>query len=165
MRDLAKAGAFDSLHQNRRQVVEAAEQILNISDLSHKENTSDQVSLFGADTGTEVKTEVRFSDGPDYSASDRLDKEHEALGLYLSAHPLDSYAQQLEKLSVVNASQLEELMQGKEQIRVKLAGQKTQLRENVSARGNRFAFAGFQTDQAVLSLPCSQKYCFRQSLY
>ena len=34
-------------------------------------------------------------------------------------------------------------MQGKEQIRVKLAGQKTQLRENVSARGNRFAFAGF----------------------
>ena len=141
--NLAKAGAFDSLHQNRRQVVEAAEQILNISDLSHKENTSDQVSLFGADTGTEVKTEVRFSDGPDYSASDRLDKEHEALGLYLSAHPLDSYAQQLEKLSVVNASQLEELMQGKEQIRVKLAGQKTQLRENVSARGNRFAFAGF----------------------
>ena len=141
--NLAKAGAFDSLHHNRRQVFEAAEQILSISDLSHKENSSDQVSLFGADTGTEVKTQIRFSEGPDFSAADRLDKEHEALGLYLSAHPLDSYAHQLEKLSVVNASQLEELMQGKEQMRVKLAGQKTQMRENVSARGNRFAFVGF----------------------
>ncbi len=141
--NLAKAGAFDSLHDNRRQVSEAAEQILSISDLSHKESRSDQVSLFGADTGIEVNTKIRFTDGPDFSAADRLDKEHEALGLYLSAHPLDSYAQQLDKLSVINASQLEEIMQGKEQLRVKLAGQKTQMRENVSARGNRFAFVGF----------------------
>ena len=144
MENLAKAGAFDRLHANRRQCVDAVEQILSIADFNRKQQQSDQVSLFGAETGAEAEISLRMSSGPDYSASERLEKEHEALGLYLSAHPLDSYAQQLVKLDVIDASQLEQLLSsGTETARVKLAGQKTSFSENVSARGNRYAFAGF----------------------
>lgn len=143
LENLAKAGAFDALHDNRKQVFEVVEQILSIADFNRKQSQSNQVSLFGAETGAEAEISIRFSKGPDYSSSDKLDKEHEALGLYLSAHPLDSYAQQLAKLDVVNSSALEDVLAGTEQKRVKLAGQRTSFSENVSARGNRYAFAGF----------------------
>lgn len=143
LENLAKAGAFDQMHDNRKQVYDVVEQMLSIADYTRKQRQSDQVSLFGAETGAEAKIAIRFSIGPDYSTADRLDKEHEALGLYLSAHPLDSYAQQLAKLDVINSNMLEQICSGAEQHRVKLAGQKTSFRENVSERGNRYAFAGF----------------------
>jgi DNA polymerase-3 subunit alpha len=83
LENLVKAGAFDGLHKNRRQVFEALEQLLGQSDFYRKEAQSSQSNLFGADS-VEASPVFRFSEGPDWTQSDSLKLEFEALGLYLS---------------------------------------------------------------------------------
>ena len=45
--NLARAGAFDSLNPNRRQVVENSDRILGGAQAAQRERESGQVSLFG----------------------------------------------------------------------------------------------------------------------
>lgn len=79
---------------------------------------------------------------------DRLKEEFDALGLYLSAHPLDSYANQLGRLRVITSAELGEMAErGQLQARVNLAGSVTAKQVRVSQRGNKFAFVQF-TDQS-----------------
>jgi len=145
---LAKAGAFDSLHQNRRQVFGALDQLIGQAEFYRKEAQSSQSSLFsGEDAGSAPV--FRMTDGPDWTQAERLNNEFEALGLYLSSHPLDSYQTQLERLKVIASSEVAEQMNGQPSVRVRLAGKVGSVQERVSARGNRFAFVQF-TDRAGL---------------
>ena len=146
LENLVKAGAFDSLHENRRQIFEALDQLLGQSDFYRREAESSQSSLFGADS-TDAAPTFRFSEGPDWTQSERLKLEFEALGLYLSSHPLDSYHAQLDKLKVTPSNQLAQAMRGQLSARVRLAGKISSVQERVSAKGNRFAFVQL-TDKA-----------------
>ena len=83
----------------------------------------------------------------DWAGMDRLKEEFDALGLYLSAHPLDIYASQLGRLQVTPHAVLSDLVAaGQAPQRVNLAGSVTAKQVRVSQRGNRFAFIQF-TDQ------------------
>ena len=146
LENLVKAGAFDGLHKNRRQVFEALDQLLGQSDFYRKEAQSSQSNLFGADS-VDASPVFRFSEGPDWTQSDRLKLEFEALGLYLSSHPLDSYHAQLAKLNVTPSNQIAAAMQSQMSARVRLAGKISAVQERVSAKGNRFAFVQL-TDKA-----------------
>ncbi len=146
LENLVKAGAFDSLHENRREIFEALDQLLGQADFYRREAQSSQSSLFGADS-TDAAPAFRFSAGPDWTQSNRLKLEFEALGLYLSSHPLDSYQAQLDKLKVTPSNQLAETMHGQISARVRLAGKISSVQERVSAKGNRFAFVQL-TDKA-----------------
>ena len=78
---------------------------------------------------------------------DRLREEFDALGLYLSAHPLDGYANHLEKLKVISANAMTEMIESRTiKPRVNLAGSVTSKQVRISQRGNKFAFVQF-TDQ------------------
>ena len=116
------------------------------SDFYRREAESSQSSLFGADS-TDAAPAFRFSEGPDWTQSERLKLEFEALGLYLSSHPLDSYHAQLDKLKVTPSNQLAQAMRGQLSARVRLAGKISSVQERVSAKGNRFAFVQL-TDKA-----------------
>jgi DNA polymerase-3 subunit alpha len=71
---------------------------------------------------------------------DRLQQEFEAIGFYLSAHPLDPYETALKRIGVVPSGRLvSHLMSGKPG-RVRLAGIVGGRKERTSAKGNRFAF-------------------------
>ena len=143
LENLVKAGAFDSLQNNRRQMFECLDQLAQQADLYRREAESDQNSLFGGEDGNVADPVFRFSAGPDWTSSDRLSREFEALGLYLSAHPLDAYQAQLESLKIIGSQDIETALRGHEQKRLKLAGQVTTVQERISARGNRFAFVQF----------------------
>ena len=146
LENLIKAGAIDKIHNNRRQLIENIDQILSQADFHRREAQSDQVSLFGGAEQKELDN-IKLAPVPDWSANDKLQFEFDALGLYLSAHPLDSYARQLEKLKTVSSAHLEDLLLKKGATQVKLAGQVTSVQERVSAKGNRFAFVQL-TDKA-----------------
>lgn len=83
---LIKAGAFDKLHPNRHQLIENLENILSVvsSDLS-------QTMLFD-DVNPELK-EVS-----EWSITEKLQEEFEAIGFYLSEHPLEQYRKKLRSL-------------------------------------------------------------------
>ena len=145
MENLVRAGAFDGLHGNRRELLQNMDMLLAHADSLRREAESSQDNLFGGgDAGSD---EIRLQPCDDWAAMDRLKEEFEALGLYLSAHPLDSYANQLSRLGVISSAELNNMIESRRlQPRVNLAGSVTAKQVRVSQRGNKFAFVQF-TDQ------------------
>ena len=146
MENLVRAGALDKIHSNRRELIENMDLILSHADAMRREAESNQVNLFGGDSD-EIDDSIRLRKTNDWTSMDRLKEEFDALGLYLSAHPLDSYASQLGRLRVTSHAALNDLVvAGQQPQRVNLAGSVTAKQVRVSQRGNRFAFIQF-TDQ------------------
>ncbi|WP_119458633.1 DNA polymerase III subunit alpha [Rhodospirillaceae bacterium SYSU D60014] len=135
---LVCAGAFDGLNPNRRQTFEAAETILRHANAAASERESLQVSLFGDGGGEGGRFTLPAV--ADWPSMERLRHEFEAIGFYLSAHPLDAYGKTLERLEVVPYVDLPVWMSGRTTNRAKLAGIVINRQERTSSRGNRFAF-------------------------
>ncbi len=142
LENLVLAGAFDSIHPNRKQVYEAVEQMLRQAAAVSEARTSTQNSLFG----DAAKATVSLSAGPDWSPMDRLQHEFAAIGFYLSAHPLDAYGASLKRLDVVPYAELGAWFRARGP-RAKIAGLLLSKQEKTSAKGNRFAFLQL-TDQS-----------------
>ncbi|HEY3636860.1 MAG TPA: DNA polymerase III subunit alpha [Rhizomicrobium sp.] len=102
---LVRAGAFDRLNRNRRQLVESSDAILSHSACTSRERESGQVTLFGGGGAAE---ELRLVPVQDWLPHERLGEEFSAIGFYLSGHPLDSYGAALKRLGVVSWSALQE---------------------------------------------------------
>jgi len=137
---LAAAGAFDSLNPKRRQVYEAAEQIVRQAGAAASRRASHQGSLFDALGGGAPQPELTLLSGEDWPLMERLKREFDAIGFYLSAHPLDAYGRTLERLGVVMAGEAAARLAEGRGGRMRLAGTPIGKQERTSARGNRFAF-------------------------
>ena len=135
---LARAGAFDELERNRKRVFEALDALVAWSAAVHEAAGSGQVSLFG--TGGDDLPPPKLAQGNDWLPMDRLANEHQAVGFYLSGHPLDDYMGALKRKEVMT---LAEITQRAERgaLVAKIAGAVSGRQERKSARGNRFAFA------------------------
>ena len=110
MEGLVRAGAFDSIHSNRRELLENIELLLSHADAMRREAESNQDNLFGGTNETDVDS-IRLRPQTDWATMDRLKEEFDALGLYLSAHPLDCYASQLSRLRILSHATLAELLE------------------------------------------------------
>ena len=134
--NLARGGAFDALNDNRQQVYLAAEQIVRMASAAASERESDQVSLFGG-VDEAPPDDLKLPPVEDWPGMDRLRNEFEAIGFYLSAHPLDAYGKSLEKLQIVTYS---DLLASGVSGRQKLAGLMIGKRELNNKKGQRMAF-------------------------
>lgn len=138
---LASAGAFDALNDNRAQVVEASEIVLRYAQSLAEERDSGQVSLFGG--GDDGGSGLGMPNLPEVRPWDPLEKlarEFKAVGFYLTAHPLDSRAQQFENLKISSLAAVEEEMQNSTASRFQMAGVLLKKQEKVSQKGNKYAF-------------------------
>ena len=134
---LARAGAFDALERSRRRVFESLDALVTYSAAIHDARASDQVSLFG-EAGADIP-EPRLSAVEDWLPTERLAQEHQAVGFYLSGHPLDDYAGPLRRKQVLTLAEIEKKAAGGALV-AKIAGAVSGRQERKSARGNRFAF-------------------------
>ena len=138
LENLALAGAFDSLEPNRARIVAGSEALLRTAAAAAAAREGHQASLFGdearAGLGAQALPEVE-----PWFAAEKLTREFEAIGFYLSAHPLDAYETSLARLKVVPHAELAGRFNG-EARRVRLAGMVLNVQERRSARGNRFAY-------------------------
>lgn len=134
---LARAGAFDQLDGNRARVFEALDALVAYSAAVHDAQSSNQVSLFG-EAGTDIP-EPRLPFRDDWQPMERLAHEHQAVGFYLTGHPLDDYMGALRKKDVKTLTELTHLAQ-RGPLVAKLAGSVAARQERKSAKGNRFAF-------------------------
>jgi DNA polymerase III subunit alpha len=103
---LARAGAFDALHANRKQLVESTDVILSGAALSARERETGQTTLFGE--SVDPRENVRLVETFDWPPHERLSEEFSAMGFYLSGHPLDAYAPALKRLGAVAHATLAE---------------------------------------------------------
>jgi DNA polymerase-3 subunit alpha len=135
---LAKAGAFDRLNTNRAQTLAAAELLLRHASVAAADRESQQVSLFGE--APDATSRAALPQQADWQAMERLQHEFEAIGFYLSSHPLDAYGRSLERVGVLRSAELAARVAMGGPSRFKLAGIVVGKKERTSARGNRFAF-------------------------
>ena len=87
----------------------------------------------------------------DWPPMERLRQEFDAIGFYLSAHPLDAYATVLRRLRAKPSSDI--IASGRPGS-VRMAGTLIGIKERTSARGNRYAFLQFSDSVGVFEATC-----------
>ena len=97
LESLIQAGALDSLEGSRAQLFHSIEKASSFAqDMQGEKNRNkNQLSLFGA-AGAAEQTDSLVSypelpDVPEWSVMEKLKKEKELLGFYISGHPLERY--------------------------------------------------------------------------
>ncbi|HEY4343276.1 MAG TPA: DNA polymerase III subunit alpha [Parvibaculum sp.] len=133
--NLAKAGAFDCLNSHRAQVLASVDLILGTANASANERESKQDNLFGESTGADMANPA-LRDTDHWTPIERLNEEFNAIGFYLSGHPLDDFQTALRRANVVTYAELLKRGNGAEI----LAGTVTAKQERKSKKGNPFAF-------------------------
>ncbi|GJL84858.1 MAG: DNA-directed DNA polymerase [Micavibrio sp.] len=137
---LACAGAFESLHKNRAQVHGGTETVLRYGQAQAEERDSGQVSLFGEGDDNALGM-PDLPDIPEWDPLEKLSREFGAVGFYLSAHPLDTRAGQLERMDILSFSDVEEKLNHISAIRVQMAGVLLKKQEKIAQKsGNKYAF-------------------------
>ncbi|MEX2649160.1 MAG: DNA polymerase III subunit alpha [Alphaproteobacteria bacterium] len=139
LESLARAGAFDGLLPNRAAALAAVEAVVGRAGAATRERDAGQVSLFG-DGPVAAPPPLTVPIVPDWSPAERLKHEHDAIGFYLSAHPLASYEVVLNGLKVVPAASIERRLAAGEGTEYRVAGVPLGRRERVGNQGRRFAF-------------------------
>jgi DNA polymerase III subunit alpha len=104
LESLAAAGAFDALDDNRARVFAAADTMLAVSQRAHDTAAIGQSELFG---GSSAPTPLVLPNAEPWLPAERLQKEFEAIGFFLSGHPLDDYAGVLARLRVASWAEFE----------------------------------------------------------
>ena len=110
---LVCAGAFDSFGYSRQQFFSPCksgnlfiDELVHYADLFHSDTMSAETSLFG-DMEELKPTRPEMPECPaEEDILARLQKEKEYVGMYLSAHPLDRYAFEIENFTTCRLSDL-----------------------------------------------------------
>lgn len=137
LEQLIKAGAFDSIDKNRGKLFANIDTIVQHISAATELKTSAQSSLFGTE---ELQSKVKLGEQADWPELERLKLEAEAIGFYLSAHPLDSYVRGMERLGVKKCSEVFQGIRTGDNIRAKLAGCVNSFQKRLSKNGNKYAF-------------------------
>jgi DNA polymerase-3 subunit alpha len=93
---LIKAGAFDSMGGRRSQVLAVLDRAIQGGASAATDRRRGQKGLFDDDDGDQPETiAASLPDVPDWDECDRLAKEKEVLGFYLTSHPLAEHEKTL----------------------------------------------------------------------
>jgi DNA polymerase-3 subunit alpha len=131
---LIQAGAFDNLNPQRARLLAGLEEALEKTQNFKRLQASKQMSMFGGLPAS--LTDDWLPEAPEWEESVKLAREKEALGVYLTGHPLDAYRGLLKSRVRITTADLAETPESQE---VALGVVVTALKEKVSKRGGRFA--------------------------
>lgn len=134
LENLIFAGCFDSLGISRKQALSMMDECINLAVSIKQTLSSQQGSLFGGSwmTAEEPKplVEGEFEEG------DKLNREKEVLGFYVSQNPLDQYAPIMDMIRTAEIFELEQ-MPGETYVR--LTGIIVAVSKKISKKGEPYA--------------------------
>lgn len=132
---MIKGGCMDSLPGHRAQKLAAMDELLARAARLCKQKVSGQLDIF--DVLGEPEPEVELPPVDPMDRKELLKAEKEALGMYISGHPLEDYTELLDSLNIAPIPTLEESQEGRE---VTVAGMVAACRTVMTRRGKRMAF-------------------------
>ncbi len=135
---LARAGAFDAVHPNRAQILANVDVLIAHGQSVAGDRASSQTSLFGGEQADAARP--RLSKAAPWSLPEQLDEELQAVGFYLSGHPLEDMVEVLRRRRT--ALYIDAVAQAQDGVEAfRMAGVVRRRQERSSARsGERFAF-------------------------
>ena len=148
LESLALSGAFDSFDISRESFFATnkkgevfLDSLLRYGQRYQQGQKEMMNSLFGGDNAVEIATPP-IPQSEKWSDLERLNKERELVGIYLSAHPLDSYSVVLEHLCNTRCDELADVSKLTDREELVLGGIVTNVEERVTKNGK---YCGFVT--------------------
>ncbi|WP_417689507.1 DNA polymerase III subunit alpha [Roseibium sp.] len=139
LENLIAAGAFDELEPNRARIVEGLDRLMGLAQRTEEDKVLGQNDMFG---GSDSEEPLVLPDVHGWTGEERLQREHSAIGFYLSAHPLDEYGELLEKMRVQPWSKFAEAVK-KGASAGRLAGTVLSKQERKTKTGNKMGIVRF----------------------
>ncbi len=130
---LVKAGAFDSLNSNRQSLLNSIPNIISKSKNIFDNKSVNQIDLFSEDEN--IQDEI-VKNVEDWNFEERLSKEFESLGFYISDHPLNQFTEIFDDYKIINYSKFisnDEIKNGN------IAATLLKIQERKTAKGNSYA--------------------------
>jgi DNA polymerase-3 subunit alpha len=160
---LARAGAFDSIHADRAQLLAAAELLAGLGQSVASQESSSQGALFSDGTHHLVAAvRKKMPKAEPWTPVQRLDEELAAVGFYLSGHPLDDMVTALRRRRTdLLAEVIPKAEAGGEAFRMAGVVRRKQERASQSS-GEKFAFVTLSDptgEYEVLFPPESLRKC------
>lgn len=144
LESLFQAGAFDDLNTHRRQLLQHIETIISYGSRMQEMEDSNQSDLFGeGENSSSAIDEPEFEHIEPWSNIERLNKERELIGFYLSGHPLDQHSEDL-KMFCSHSLDAEELGQLNDRTDIRAAGIITNVSRVTDKKGRPFAFVDME---------------------
>jgi DNA polymerase-3 subunit alpha len=136
---LIKAGAFDSVHNNRAQLFGSVDLLIDTARRLQEDRLSGQGNLFDQGAEKTVPGAGILTDLPDirpWHDNEKLTGEKEVLGLYISGHPLAKYEHEITTFACTPISELGARRNGGD---YSIVGIVANLKVRMSKNGRRFA--------------------------
>ncbi|MGB6063413.1 MAG: DNA polymerase III subunit alpha [Desulfomonilaceae bacterium] len=144
LESLIKCGAFDGMGFSRRAMFEAFDVVLEQAANFQREKKEGQFNLFGTECvpGSEVNpSDSSIPDLPEWEDSAKLNYEKQAMGFYLTGHPLVNYESIVRRFINAFADNLGAVT-GSSQ--VTMAGLVKKIKEINTKKGDRMAFVALE---------------------
>ncbi len=144
---MIKAGAFDAVPGNRRQLLMVFERAVDGASKAKKDQVDGQVSLFGLESEAPIETpQTALPDVKDFDSREKLMMEKEMTGVFISGHPLDDYRSELARMDMDSKTLAEVFEEGPEKAQaldgrhVRMGGIITAKRTKATRSGGTMAF-------------------------
>ncbi|MBI1203141.1 MAG: DNA polymerase III subunit alpha [Rhodopseudomonas sp.] len=138
LESLTQAGAFDAFDVNRARVLGAVDMVMGRAQHSHETAAVGQSELFG---GSGKPDPILLPNVDPWLPTEKLKREYDSIGFFLSGHPLDDYAAVLKKLRVQSWADFARAVKNG-QTAGKVAGTVVSRQEKRTKTGNKMGIFG-----------------------
>ena len=110
---LIQAGATDCIDRNRAELLLNLDSVLQLADQHEKNAETGQEDMFGlaAEPVASSSNQASVKSAETWTDEQRLKAEKEALGLYLTGHPIDRYEQDVQQFTTHRLNEINALVQ------------------------------------------------------
>jgi DNA polymerase-3 subunit alpha len=137
LEQLVKCGALDWSKEPRRRLLEGLEAAVSVAVRNQEQKAAGQVGLFARMGGAAPTNRVTLPDVGEWPLAQKLNHERDALGFFITGHPVEAYKGILRS---VTTCALDELDRQNADTEVTIAGMVSTKREIKTKRGDKMAF-------------------------
>ena len=143
---LVKAGAFDNIEKNRQALFNSIPNFILKTKNIHENKAANQIDLFGADEEQDNEIILNMED---WKFEDRLSREFEAVGFFISDHPLNQFKEIFDDYKIVDYIKFNSDDNIKD---ANIAATLLKISERKTAKGNSYAVIKFTDLTSVFEL-------------
>ncbi len=146
---LVKAGAFDKLNNNRQSLYDSIPNLILKSKNIFENKLTNQIDLFSSDEDDKSINENLLQKVNDWKFEDRLSKEFDSIGFFISDHPINQYKEIFEDYNISNYS---EFISNNVSKQCNIAATLLKVQEKKTSKGNSYAIIKFTDLSSVFEL-------------
>jgi DNA polymerase-3 subunit alpha len=151
MESLIKAGALDTLDTDRGKLFAQLPAMMDAAQGEARRKESGQFALFGQGPAPAApsRDKKQVPSAQAWTRRERLTNEREALGFYITGHPLDAFSAEIALFANVASSRIGAMKQGAE---VKIGGVISSFKEKTTKRGEKMAILSLEDLEGILEV-------------